>query len=204
MNWFGFELSAFLLVFVLLNVANVIIQTVKSIATIKCGAWAAAIINAVAYGLYTIVVVYMTADGLGLFWKALIIGIANLVGVYVHWNGGNDSIVPFCRACKEIGFRCPTYDFAYGVARFVQLVANFFGGCSDCSVGVDTLNRLDTNNFDNGVYIIGEDWEIVGREFGGDADFKLDEKDVEEFIKYLVDTQKGIDALKEKLDKEMN
>ena len=83
MNWFGFELSAFLLVFVLLNVANVIIQTVKSIATIKCGAWAAAIINAVAYGLYTIVVVYMTADGLGLFWKALIIGIANLVGVYV-------------------------------------------------------------------------------------------------------------------------
>lgn len=83
MNWFGFELSAFLLVFVLLNVANVIIQTVKSIATIKCGAWVAAIINAVAYGLYTIVVVYMTADGLGLFWKAIIIGIANLVGVYV-------------------------------------------------------------------------------------------------------------------------
>jgi hypothetical protein len=83
MNWFGFELSAFLLVFVLLNVANVIIQTVKSIATIKCGAWAAATINAVAYGLYTIVVVYMTADGLGLFWKAIIIGIANLVGVYV-------------------------------------------------------------------------------------------------------------------------
>lgn len=83
MNWFGFELSAFLLVFVLLNVANVIIQTIKSIATIKCGAWAAAIINAVAYGLYTIVVVYMTADGLGLFWKAIIIGVANLVGVYV-------------------------------------------------------------------------------------------------------------------------
>lgn len=83
MNWLGFELSAFLLVFVLLNVANVIIQTIKSIATIKCGAWAAAVINAVAYGLYTIVVVYMTADGLGLLWKAIIIGIANLVGVYV-------------------------------------------------------------------------------------------------------------------------
>ena len=128
----------------------------------------------------------------------------NLVGVYVHWNGGNDSIVPFCRACKEIGFRCPTYDFSYGVARFVQLVANFFGGCNDCSVGVDTLDRLDTNNYDNGVYIIGEDWEIVGREFGGHADSKLDEKDVEAFVKYLVDTQKGIDVLKEKLDKEMN
>ena len=83
MNWFGFELSAFLWVFVLLNVANVIIQTVKSIATIKCGAWSAAAINAIAYGLYTVVVVYMNADGLGILWKAVIIGVANLLGVYV-------------------------------------------------------------------------------------------------------------------------
>ena len=83
MNWFEFSLNGFLLVFIVLNVVNVIIQTVKSIATIKCGAWAAAGINALAYGLYTIVVVYMNADGLGLFWKAVIIGLANLIGVYV-------------------------------------------------------------------------------------------------------------------------
>ena len=83
MNWFEFSLNGFLMVFIILNVLNVIIQTVKSIATIKCGAWSAAAINALAYGLYTIVVVYMSADGLGLMWKALIIGIANLVGVYV-------------------------------------------------------------------------------------------------------------------------
>ena len=83
MNWFGFELSAFLWVFIVLNVLNVIIQTVKSIATIKCGALAAAVINAVAYGLYTIVVIYMNLDGLGIVWKALIIGVANLLGVYI-------------------------------------------------------------------------------------------------------------------------
>lgn len=83
MNWFGFEFSAFLWVFILLNVVNVVIQTVKSIATIKCGAWAAAIVNAIAYGLYTVVVVYMNADGLGVLWKAVIIGVANLLGVYV-------------------------------------------------------------------------------------------------------------------------
>ena len=83
MNWFGFELSSFLWVFIALNIVNVIIQTVKSIATIKCGAWAAASINAIAYGLYTVVVVYMNADGLGLFWKAVIIGVANLLGVYI-------------------------------------------------------------------------------------------------------------------------
>lgn len=83
MNWFEFSLNGFLLVFIVLNILNVIIQTVKSIATIKCGAWTAAGINALAYGLYTIVVVYMNADGLGLAWKAVVIGLANLFGVYV-------------------------------------------------------------------------------------------------------------------------
>lgn len=83
MNWFEFSLNGFLLVFIVLNVLNVIIQTVKSIATIKCGAWSAAVVNALAYGLYTIVVVYMNADGLGILWKAIIIGIANLLGVYI-------------------------------------------------------------------------------------------------------------------------
>lgn len=83
MNWFSFELSTFLWVFIILNIVNVIIQTVKSIVTVNGGRWSASIVNAVAYGLYTVVVVYMNADGLGIFWKALIIGLANLVGVYV-------------------------------------------------------------------------------------------------------------------------
>ena len=83
MNWFEFELSTFLWVFIALNVVNVIIQTVKSIVTINGSKWSASIINAVAYGIYTIVVVFMNADGLGLFWKAVIIGLTNLVGVFV-------------------------------------------------------------------------------------------------------------------------
>lgn len=83
MNWFGFEISAFLWAFILLNIVNVVIQTVKSIATINCGKTVAAITNAVAYALYTVVVVFMNADGLGILWKALIIGIANLLGVYI-------------------------------------------------------------------------------------------------------------------------
>lgn len=83
MNWFSFEFSTFLWVFTILNVVNVIIQTVKSIITINGSKWSASIVNAVAYGLYTVVVVFMSAEGLGLLWKALIIGIANLVGVYV-------------------------------------------------------------------------------------------------------------------------
>ena len=83
MNWFEFELNSFLAGVIILNIVNVVIQTAKSIITINGTKWSASIVNAVAYGLYTIVVVFMTAEGLGLFWKALIIGLANLVGVYV-------------------------------------------------------------------------------------------------------------------------
>ena len=71
-----------LLVFIVLNIANVIIQTVKSIATVKCGKAVAAIINAVAYGLYTIVTVYLMCE-LDLYLKAGIVALCNLVGVYV-------------------------------------------------------------------------------------------------------------------------
>lgn len=76
MNWNLFYL------FVVLNVVNVIIQTVKSIATIKCGKLAASLVNAVAYGLYTVVVVYTVCD-LNLWVKVAVVAVANLIGVYV-------------------------------------------------------------------------------------------------------------------------
>ena len=71
-----------LIIFIILNVVNVIIQTVKSIATIKCGKTMAALVNAIAYGLYTVVVVYTVCD-LPLWLKVVVVGVANLIGVYV-------------------------------------------------------------------------------------------------------------------------
>lgn len=70
------------LTFVVLNIVNVIIQTVKSICTVKCGKGVAALVNALAYGLYTIVTVYMLCD-LDLWVKAGVVAICNLIGVYV-------------------------------------------------------------------------------------------------------------------------
>ena len=71
-----------LILFVVMNIVNVVIQTIKSIATIKCGKWGAAIINALAYGLYTYIVVLTMCD-LPLLAKCLIVAGANFVGVYV-------------------------------------------------------------------------------------------------------------------------
>lgn len=71
-----------LLIFVILNVVNVILQTVKSIATVKCGKWGASLINATAYGLYTVVLVY-TAMDFPLWEKVIVVAVANLIGVFV-------------------------------------------------------------------------------------------------------------------------
>lgn len=72
-----------LIIFIVLTILNVVIQTIKSIATIKCGKWVAALVNAVAYGLYTYVIFFTSSEGLDLHAKALITALANLVGVYV-------------------------------------------------------------------------------------------------------------------------
>ena len=71
-----------LIIFIILNITNVIIQTIKSLVTVKCGKTAAALINAAAYGLYTVVVIYTVCE-LPLYLKALIVAICNLIGVYV-------------------------------------------------------------------------------------------------------------------------
>ena len=71
-----------LILFVVMDIVNVVIQTVKSICTIKCGKAVAAIVNAVAYGLYTYIVVLTMCD-LPLLAKCLIVAGANFVGVYV-------------------------------------------------------------------------------------------------------------------------
>lgn len=68
--------------FIIFNIINVIIQTVKSIVTIKCNKWVASITNAIAYGLYTYIVV-LTASDLDLWFKIAVTAGANLVGVFI-------------------------------------------------------------------------------------------------------------------------
>ena len=68
--------------FIVFNILNVIIQTIKSIATVKCGKVVAAVVNAVAYGLYTYIVI-LTMCELSTITKAVIVAVCNLIGVYV-------------------------------------------------------------------------------------------------------------------------
>lgn len=68
--------------FIILNIINVVMQTIKSIATVKCGKGIAALVNAITFALYTVVTIYTMCD-LPMVWKAIIVGLCNLIGVYV-------------------------------------------------------------------------------------------------------------------------
>lgn len=75
----------FIAIFIISNVINVTLSTIKSIVTVKGGKVSAACINALTYGFYT-VIIYLTAqdnDGLSLLAKSLIIGSVNLVCVFL-------------------------------------------------------------------------------------------------------------------------
>lgn len=84
---------------------------------------------------------------------------SNGVGVYLHWNGGRDSVEAFLKYMELRGFRSPKEDESYAWARLCQVIGNYFGG--RLSVGVNKTGRLDTCG-DNGVYLI-DGWNIVGR-----------------------------------------
>lgn len=83
------------------------------------------------------------------------------VGIYVHWNGGPESVLAFLDVARERGYRDPADDESYAMARLCQVICEFFGG--DSSVGIGQLDELDCDNYDNGVYVIGKGWTVVDR-----------------------------------------
>lgn len=133
--------------------------------------------------------------------RAVITNEAKQIGVYVHWNGGRLSIEGFLAYCRLKEYRNPNND-CYGWARLCQVIGNFFGG--ECSVGIDKYERLDTDNGDNGVYVIGKNWEIVDRLHADWGDDEVDPEKLEEFIIYLDEQmpkkeQLGADKIKTEL-----
>lgn len=101
----------------------------------------------------------------------------NNLGIYLHWNGGRDSVEAFLTYCKMKGYRSPEKD-NYGWASLAAVITNFFGASGD-SIGIDIVTRLDCDNWNNGVYII-EDWQIVDRQrFKGR---EQQEHNLEEFL----------------------
>lgn len=102
------------------------------------------------------------------------------IGVYLHWNGGIDSVTAFLKYFELKQHR--GFDDKYGMARFCQVVGNFFGG--NLSLGIETdVRESEVEDYwlDNGIYVV-KDWEIV-RHIGGE-DYH-EGYDLDEFLKEI-------------------
>lgn len=69
-----------IIIFFIITLVNVILSTVKSILTVKASRKVAALINAIAYGFYAVVVKQMTTVNTGTVVIATVL--CNLIGVY--------------------------------------------------------------------------------------------------------------------------
>ena len=94
------------------------------------------------------------------------------IGIYVHWNGGPESVLAFLEDAKSFG-RAPGGNSTYSFASLLYSITGYLGK-GGCSVGVGPLNKLDCDNYDNGLYWIGDDWTITRREHTKDTAISLD------------------------------
>lgn len=94
--------------------------------------------------------------------RAIIKPVESRIGVYLHWNGGKGSVAAFLKYCELHGYRDfgGKYADGYGIARFCQVVGNFFGGGSSLGVCVIGDSEKDAEGIDNGIYIV-DGWNVV-------------------------------------------
>lgn len=155
-------MTQLLTLFIVLNIFNVIIQTVKSIVTVKCGKTIASVVNAIAYGLYTVVTVYTMCD-LPLITKALVVAVCNLIGVYVVkwfeekarkdrlWKieatfGKSENIIEKLKAWEEI---CEVPFNYIDLDKYV--IVNFY-----CPTQKESKLTKEFIEFNNGKFFISE------------------------------------------------
>ena len=100
------------------------------------------------------------------------------LGLYLHWNGGLDSIEAFLQYCKLTkktgGFQC-------GLLSLSQVIRNW-----NINLGDIIMNPFDYGT-DNGIYIVNKKWNIIDRtKFNG---IEQDEYNLDEFLKELDESQ---------------
>lgn len=81
---------------------------------------------------------------------------ANLVlkdhnlSIYLHWNGGPESVAAFLAYGEEVGLR---HD-SYYPPRLAQIIGNFFGGTTSLGLSFGTDPQIHA---DNGIYTVWYD-----------------------------------------------
>ena len=125
--------------------------------------------------------------------RAVVSNNAKNLGVYLHWNGYREFVESVLAYCDLKQYRSPDSDDEYGWARLCQIIGNTLGGT--LSLGVGRYERMDTDNYDNGTYII-QGWDIKYRLYKHYADNKR-EYSIFEALKQINERQPKEEQLKE-------
>lgn len=70
-----------IIIFTICSLINVMLSTVKTIVMYKKNILSSALVNAVTYGFYTVIVVLMAGGEIPLGWKILLTALTNFIGV---------------------------------------------------------------------------------------------------------------------------
>ena len=96
------------------------------------------------------------------------------IGIYLHWHGDKEVVEQILGSAKDLGQRDVISDPSYGWARLCQRFADMIteeslasqyetarGHAYELGIGIGIVKDLDCHNYDNGVYYIDENFEIV-------------------------------------------
>lgn len=72
-----------IMIFIIATIINVVLSTIRSICTIKCGKWVSALTNAICYGFYPLIVMLTAKDTVSIVANMTITALANFVCVWV-------------------------------------------------------------------------------------------------------------------------
>lgn len=125
--------------------------------------------------------------------RAVISNKSKNLGVYLHWYGYREFVESVLAYCDVKQYRSPDVDDEYGWARLCQVLGNTLGGT--ISLGIGRFERMDTDNWDNGTYII-EGWDIKERLYQQYEDAKMKDPMFEN-LKYINEKQPKDEQLKD-------
>ncbi len=86
--------------------------------------------------------------------------------IYLHWNGGRASVEGFLAGCRSLGY-FNAGSQAKNMDQLEEMLRPFFSGDNyRLSIYRETYGKSDTDNWDNGVYVIDQTTlEIKDRRF---------------------------------------
>lgn len=114
--------------------------------------------------------------------RAVIIEFGKQEGIYLHWNGGRDSVDPMLYYAKH--FLNMKLSILTSNIKKVEFVATCLGVSPEYS---SDYTKLDCDNWDNGVYVIDADFKIIERMF-----FKGEEQEEYNFINFLLEIDENM------------